>query len=219
MPETPTTRCKSCHCEIEMFNIGDDRCALCSTMAALLPEYINRTGLQFIRQHLPKLDDWTEGKPGWNYEAILHNNDVTVEWQDTLVNCEDERTPAPPDLCGWGFHWKNGAIFIGQTTEAIARQAAALFVSLWLRGVSASFCDKLMDGFIIVLERQENMLLTFLGEVDYYSHGGKFLRLTREGLCHRESFEYDAERKIIAALDPQPDEEIIVTFTKRKKSP
>ena len=41
------------------------------------------------------------------------------------------------------------------TTEIIARKAAALFVSLWLRGVSASFCDKIMSGMIWFWELQE----------------------------------------------------------------
>jgi hypothetical protein len=37
---------------------------------------------------------------------------------------------------------------MGTSSEQIARKAAALFVSLWLRGVSASFCDKIMSGMI-----------------------------------------------------------------------
>jgi len=45
---------------------------------------------------------------------------------------------------------------VDNTTETIARKAGALFVSLWLRGVSASFADHLMDGFVVFLERQEN---------------------------------------------------------------
>lgn len=83
----------------------------------------------------PLLDDWT-----WDYEAILRENEVTVDYHDD-----------------WGFYWKHGSIEIGPTTEIIARKAAALFVSLWLRNISASFCDKLMDGFICFLERQESV--------------------------------------------------------------
>ncbi len=62
--------------------------------------------------------------------------------------------------------YTSSRIHIGRTTETIARKAAALFVLLWLRGVSASLADKLMDGFIIVLERQENKSLTFLRSMD-----------------------------------------------------
>lgn len=51
--------------------------------------------------------------------------------------------------------WKHGTMSVGPTSEIIARKAAAMFVCLWLRGFSASFADKLMDGFICFLERQE----------------------------------------------------------------
>lgn len=62
------------------------------------------------------------------------------------------------EFAGWGFYWKYGAIHIGRTTEIIARKAAALFVSLWLRGLSASFSDKIMSGMIWFWELQEGPL-------------------------------------------------------------
>ncbi|MCC7554496.1 MAG: hypothetical protein KO254_00020 [Methanoculleus marisnigri] len=52
------------------------------------------------------------------------------------------------DSAGWGFYWEGGAIHIGLTTEIIAHKAAALFSSLWLRGVSASLCDQIMSGMV-----------------------------------------------------------------------
>jgi len=137
----------------------------------------------------PTLDDWN-----WDYETILRENEVTVD-------CPDD----------WGFYWKHGCIHIGQTTEIIARKAAALFVSLWLRNVSASFCGKLMDGFICLLERQEGII--FLAELDRKSG---LLRLTRDGVCTKASLTLETERKIIEAINAQPGEEIIVTFNKRK---
>jgi hypothetical protein len=92
----------------------------------------------------PLLDDWVESRPdAWDYDAILREYEVSVEWRRAGGY--------------WWFSWKHGCIHIGQTTEIIARKAAALFVSLWLRNVSASFCDKLMDGFICYLERQEQL--------------------------------------------------------------
>ena len=170
---------------------------------------------------LPVLDDWVGKKPdARDFEAVLKENDVVVEWNDTLVDQDGNKSPAN-EFAGWGFYWKNGAIHIGQTTETIARKAAALFVSLWLRRVSASFCDKLMDGFIVYLERQENTSLTFLADVHrHYRQWNTepFFRLTREKFC-TAALEGDVEPKIIQALDPQPDKEIIVTFTKRKKCP
>ena len=169
-------------------------------------------------RHMPLLDDWIDGKPGWDYEAVLRDNNVTVPWDDTVVDSDGNICPAG-EFAGWGLSWQHGVIYIGQTTEQIARQAAALFVSLWLRGVSASFCDKLMDGYMCYLERQENFSLTFLATIDYCSDGQPFFRLTREGVCANESFKYHAESKIIKALGVQPDEEVIVTFTKRPRNP
>jgi hypothetical protein len=169
---------------------------------------------------LPLLDDWVDGHPdAWDYEKVLADNSVVVEWCDKLTSDGVTFKQAPPDLCGWGFYWVHGTIHIGQTSETIARKAAALFVSLWLRNISASFCDKLMDGYIVFLERQENMCLTFLAEVDHSEEGGDYFRITREGLFTRQHFGYGTDPRIIEALDPQPDEEIIVTFTKRKKQP
>jgi len=171
------------------------------------------------------LDDWKDGQPdAWDYEQVVKDNQVTVDWDDTLVDGDGNKTPAG-EFAGWGLYWKNGTIHIGRTAETIARKAAALFVSLWLRGVSASFADTLMDGHICFLERQENRSLTFLAEIDTGDMTGwRYFRFTREGFCEHEPFGdmssgQDLEQRTIEALDPQPDEEIIVTFTKRKKQP
>ena len=85
---------------------------------------------------------------------MLKDNGVTVEWCDTLVDGSGNEHRAD-EFAGWGFYWKHGAIHIGQTTETIAQKAAALFISLWLRGASASFCDKIMSGMIWFWELQE----------------------------------------------------------------
>ena len=89
----------------------------------------------------------------WDYDAVLRENEVIVEWCDTLVDGNGNEHRAG-EFAGWGFCWEHGAIHIGQCSEQIARKAAALFVSLWLRGVSASFCDKIMSGMIWFWELQ-----------------------------------------------------------------
>jgi hypothetical protein len=166
---------------------------------------------------LPKLDDWVDGKPdAWDYEAVLREHNVSVYWwADGTGDVQGNESPAG-NSSEWAFSWRFGFGSIGPTNETIARKAAALFVSLWLRGVSASFADKLMDGFICYLERQENTSLTFLAEVDTGDMTGhRYFRLTRERFCRRESFEFHAEEKIIKALGfVADDEEIIVTFVK-----
>lgn len=171
---------------------------------------------KFFRRSWPLLDDWVDGKPdAWDYEAVLRENGVIVEWCDTFIDGHGNKTPAG-ELAGWSLRWKQGVIGIGRVTETIARKAAALFVSLYLRGVSASFADKLMDGYIGFLERQENISLTFLVEIVPIWYGRTF-HLTRKGLCAQESLVSRLEGKIIEALDIQPDEEVFVTFTKRKR--
>ena len=126
------------------------------------------------RNLLPKLDDWVDGHPdAWNYNGVLAENEVTVEWCDEVWTAR-VRSRLRGEFAGWSMAWKHGCMLIGQTTEVIARKAAAMFVSLWLRGVSASFADKLMDGYITFLERQEEEFLTFLAEIDRYSNGRPF---------------------------------------------
>ncbi len=172
----------------------------------------------------PLLDDWhqtVDGKyhPGWDHEKVLTDNNVTVEWSHQMTDGEGTVSECPPDLCGWAFSWKHGAIHIGRTTEAIARKASALFVRLWQLGVAASFCDKLMDGFICYLERQENTSLTFLAEIDRNAKGAfAGIQLTREGMfdqCFLDDL--TNEKEIIDTLAPAEDEEVIVTFAKRKR--
>ena len=104
---------------------------------------------------LPPLDDWVDDHPdAWDYDAVLRENEVIVEWCDTLVDGNGNEHRAG-EFAGWGFYWKHGAIHVGQCSGQIARKAAALFVSLWLRGVSASFCDKIMSGMIWFWELQD----------------------------------------------------------------
>jgi len=185
-------------------------------LIAALPELAGKR-LAFARKAMPLLDDWVDGHPdAWDYDAVLRENDVQVEWCDTMIDGEGIEHRAG-EFAGWSMSWKHGVIFVGRVSETIARKAAALFVSLWLRGVPASFCDKLMAGFIMFLERQENTRLTFLAEIDHSEEGGDYFRITHKGLCTRRHFGYGTDSAIIAALGtPKPGEEIIITFTKRK---
>jgi hypothetical protein len=219
MIERDTISCETCGQPTPM--LGTKRCNNCWEVERRLGTYMRSPkALDFIRKHLPKLDDWVDNEPdAWDYERVLADNNVTIEWSHQLTSDGETFTEAPPDVCGWGFYWKHGAIHIGRTTEQIARKAAALFVSLWLRGVSASFCDKLMDGYIHHLECRENTRLTFLAEIDRYPDARPYFHLTRENFCTQASFTLRLEKKIIEALgEPADDEEIIVTFTRRKKA-
>jgi hypothetical protein len=217
MTERETVPCMICGRPTPM--TGTKLCDGCWEVTSRLETFFRGANAwEAVRKYLPVIDDWNDGHPDtWGYEAVLRDNGVTVEWSHQLVDGEGTVTEAPPGLCGWGFYWKHGAIHIGHTTEIIARKATALFVSLWLRRVSASFCDKLIDGFIVYLERQENQSLTFLADVDHGSHGPFAFRLTREGMVDREVLDAKITRRIVQALNPGPEDEIIVTFTKRAK--
>jgi len=87
---------------------------------------------------LHRLEDWVDGVPdAWDYEAVLRDHNVRVIFEG--------------DGEGWSLCWDQGVMHIGlaHVDQDLARRAAALFVELWLRGVSASFADKLMDAYII----------------------------------------------------------------------
>lgn len=86
-----------------------------------------------------KLDDWVDNVPdAWDYEAVLSEHSVTVEKLDR----------------GHQLCWEQGFMHIATDSEIHAHKAAALFIELWLRGVSASFADKLIDGYLFHLEIQ-----------------------------------------------------------------
>lgn len=80
------------------------------------------------------LDNWL-GE--WDYEAVLSEYEVTVGLASK----------------GWCLMWYKGFMHIPTDNEVHARKAAALFVELYQRGVSASFADTLMDGYLYVLEK------------------------------------------------------------------
>jgi len=93
------------------------------------------------------VDDWVDGVPdSWNYEAVLLNNQVNVE---RLVNRHGHR--------GFQLCWKKGFMHVPTDNEVHARKAAALFIELNLRFFSASFADKIMDGYLFYLEAADKV--------------------------------------------------------------
>lgn len=108
-----------------------------------------------LRGQIPVLDDWLDGIPdAWDYDKVLKEHEVKVSFSDMFVDGEGH-VFHEPELGGWSLSWKHGTIHIGQTSAIKAKKAAALFVSLWLRGVSASFADKLMAGYLMWLDLQD----------------------------------------------------------------
>ncbi len=123
---------------------GTKLCYECWNAERLLPDYLKSPGgVKFVRSLMPTLDDWVDGKPdAWDYEAVLVAHDAKV------VECK------PVDH-GWSLGWRHGSMHIGAGSEIHAKKAAALFIEIWLRGVAASFADKIVTGFILWLEWSE----------------------------------------------------------------
>jgi len=101
-----------------------------------LVEYLESPkGQDFVRQRLPTLDNW----PEWDYEAVLRKNEATVEKDGDYW---------------YAMGWRHGGMGINADDEVIARKSAALFIELWLRGLTASFADNVAHGFAMWLELQ-----------------------------------------------------------------
>jgi len=102
---------------------GTKRCNNCWEVEHRLADYLKSPIAQeIVRDRLPLLDDWVDGKPdAWDYEEVLRENEVEVVWCDTLV-----------DDCGNGSPAGVGRLGHPQRSpsKTIARRAAALFVSL-----------------------------------------------------------------------------------------
>lgn len=83
------------------------------------------------------LDDWVDGHPdAWDYVAVLFDHGAHMSFDLTY---------------GWSMSWEHGTIGVGlpRAEYELARKGAAVFIEMWLRGVSASFAVKLMEGFIL----------------------------------------------------------------------
>ncbi len=82
----------------------------------------------------------------FDYEPILKWAKAEVVWDDTFVDGHGKKHKRP-SLALWTLFWDNG--FIGfdsiqkktKKDEKKARMAAALFIYLWCKGVSASIAD------------------------------------------------------------------------------
>jgi hypothetical protein len=89
-----------------------------------------------FRHLCPPLDNW----PEWDYEAVLRDNEATVGQAGEYW---------------WTLGWRHGSMGINADDEIIARKSAAMFIELWLRGVTASFADNIAHGYAMWLELQD----------------------------------------------------------------
>ena len=89
----------------------------------------------------------------FDHAQILRENEVTVEWCDTVVDTEGNTKKSP--IPGWGLSWKHGWIHIGPCPEQRACEAAAMFVHLYLKGVSAQLSSQLIVAYAFIGEYRE----------------------------------------------------------------
>jgi len=91
---------------------------------------------------MPLLDDWVDGKPdAWDYNGVLTENNVTVEWCDTLVDDDDNESPAGA-CCGFGpqipRRWPRPTIGPRQPRRAGAANRRIIRMTQWPRSRSSS---------------------------------------------------------------------------------
>lgn len=85
-----------------------------------------------------------------NYEDILKAADATVEYSDEFADGHGKVTNIP-EWGHWSLCWKYGFIGFDSITkddEVTAKKAAALFIYLWSKGVTASVADKASEAYV-----------------------------------------------------------------------
>ena len=75
MIPSETVPCETCGTPTPF--TGTRRCNNCWEVERRLPDYMKSPkGWDFVRQHIPKLDDWADGHPdAWDYDAVLRENE------------------------------------------------------------------------------------------------------------------------------------------------
>lgn len=108
----------------------------------------------------------------FSFEQVLHDNEVTVEWHDKVVDSEGVERPSA--IPGWSLSWKRGVIYIGPCPEHKAREAAALFVHLWLNGISAQMASQLIVAYAFINSYQEaiDMYEGLINDIEYFTREG-----------------------------------------------
>lgn len=104
---------------------------------------------------------------------VLQEHKADVEWSGTVIDTEgDEKKSSIP---GWSLSWKHGTIYIGPCPEHKAREAAALFILLYLKGVGAQMASQLTIAYAFIDSYKEAVEM-------YEGLINDIGRFTREGL-------------------------------------
>jgi hypothetical protein len=88
----------------------------------------------------PRLDD------NWDYKAILCKHGAVIDFEEDMFifergNLSIRKEPLVT------LNWNHKSVCIGRMGFDGALRAAALYIELYNRGISASLCEKLMRGY------------------------------------------------------------------------
>ena len=108
----------------------------------------------------------------FNFEQVLLENEVTVEWTPEFVDAEGTIRPSPTS--GWSLSWKHGVIYIGPCAKHKAREAAAIFAHLWLQGVSAQMATQLSIAYAFIDAYHEaiDMYEGLINDIEHFTRDG-----------------------------------------------
>ena len=109
----------------------------------------------------------------FDVEQILKDQEVVVEWADTIVDVEGNESRS--DHPGWSLCWRHGFCHIGNCPEDAAREAAALFAYLYqVKDVSAQMAIHLAravvfkDMYVEAVEHYQS----FINDIEHYVREG-----------------------------------------------
>ncbi len=101
-------------------------------------------------------------------QEILAQNNVEVTWWDSVVD-DYGIVKKEGAVKGWGLSWKHGAIYIGPCLKHKAIEGAAIFVLLWLKGVSAQMATQLIIAYAFI-ESYHDAIETYSGFINNIEH-------------------------------------------------
>lgn len=108
----------------------------------------------------------------FNVDLVLREHTVIVEWGAKIVDAEGVEKPSP--IPGWSLSWKHGVIYIGPCPEHKAREAAAIFVFLWLKGVPSQMASQLIIAYAFINSYHEaiDMYEGLINDIEHFTREG-----------------------------------------------
>ena len=105
-------------------------------------------------------------------KQVLQFAKASVEWSDTVIDAKGNEKKSP--IPGWSLSWKHGVIYIGSCPEHKAREAAALFILLYLKGVDPQMASQLIVAYAFIDSYKEavEMYEGFINDINHFTREG-----------------------------------------------